>query len=198
MLLGLAITQAGGEPLDQLLSKYVLKPMHLANTASTYTSEIPQPVLHTYDTERNDTFEESTYWSTSWFTAPGAVMTTNICDLTTSAIEVGTGCLLNDEQKQYMFEFHTWPKPDNCSNCVVFSKNSTKYFTFGVIISNEWVFQLPAYAGTGVVHAYLPKCDLSVAIVTTSGQFTDMSVVHAEIIWKAIAEKLTPDNVPFL
>ena len=45
----------------------------------------------------------STYWNPSWTLARGAVMTTDIDDLITSAIAIGSGSLIS-------------PRPTSCSS----------------------------------------------------------------------------------
>src|SRR5438046_2657760 len=52
MILGEILSKIGGKPLDALLREKVLVPMGLKNTTASQTSEIPSPVLHTYDYER--------------------------------------------------------------------------------------------------------------------------------------------------
>jgi CubicO group peptidase (beta-lactamase class C family) len=198
MLLGLALARAGGQSLDKLLNKYVIKPLHLPNTAPALTTDEPGPVLHTYTHER-DVFEETTFWNPSWFSAPGSVVTTNICDVSTSAVGIGKGCLLSRRSYEKFVEFTNYTMPPDCPEgvCRVFNKDSTAYFGVGVLINHGWIFQTPKFGGTGQIHAYLPSAKLSVAIIYTNGPFTNDSIVHSTVMWTEIARQLTPGNIPF-
>src|SRR5437660_8166856 len=103
MILGEILSKIGKKPLDALLREKVLIPMGLKNTTASQTSEIPSPVLHAFDSERRSTLkippnvsftEESTFWNAQWGTPMGANETTNIDDMATTAVKVGTGALL--------------------------------------------------------------------------------------------------------
>ena len=94
VILGEALTAITGKPLDELIRERMREPLNMQGTQSRQTAKISEPVLHAYDSERG-TYEESTFWNPSWTTAKGAVMTTDICDLATSARSIGTGDLVS-------------------------------------------------------------------------------------------------------
>src|SRR3954464_10291050 len=111
MILGEILSRIGGKPLNTLLREKVLDPMGLTATAETVTSAVPDPVLHTYDSERRVAlgippgtafYEESTFWNTQWGTPIGANETTTIDDLATTAVAVGTGSLLSKSSYEAM------------------------------------------------------------------------------------------------
>ncbi|MEK6439920.1 serine hydrolase domain-containing protein [Pseudonocardia sp. T1-2H] len=52
MVLGAILARIGGKPQDVLLREKVLDPMGLRDTVQMQTSEIPEPVLHSYSSER--------------------------------------------------------------------------------------------------------------------------------------------------
>ncbi len=104
MILGHILSIIGKKPLATLLQEKVLGPMGLTNTTSSETSTIPEPVLHSYSSERKEAlhipskvnfYEEATYWNADWGTPVGANQTTNIYDMTKTAVAVGTGQLLS-------------------------------------------------------------------------------------------------------
>ena len=75
MILGVVLAKIGKAPLDQLLSKNVLKPLGLTNTSATDGSDVPSPALHSFTSERRVAlgipanipfYEEATYWNTDW------------------------------------------------------------------------------------------------------------------------------------
>src|SRR3989449_5416593 len=111
MILGEILSKIGGKPLDALLREKVLGPMGLKNTVASQTSEIPSPVLHVFDSERRTAlkipsdiafYEESTFWNPQWGTPMGANETTNIDDMITTAVKVGTGALLSKSSYEAM------------------------------------------------------------------------------------------------
>ncbi len=104
MIIGRVRSKITGIPLLEGLQKYVLGPMGVTGTRGSLTPQIPSPVLHTFTSERRGALgvppttpftEESTYWNPSWTTAPGAVETTTIADLTTTMDAVASGKLLS-------------------------------------------------------------------------------------------------------
>lgn len=94
VLLGAALEKITGTPLDVLLQQQVMGPLGLSETRNSFTPDIPTPVLHAFTSDRG-TYEESSFWNPSWTTAPGAVQTTDICDLARSAAGIGSGELLS-------------------------------------------------------------------------------------------------------
>src|SRR5207244_10276430 len=111
MILGEILTKIGGKPLDTLLREKVLVPMDLKNTVASQTSEIPSPVMHAFDSERRTAlkipagvafYEESTFWNSQWGTPIGANQTTNIDDMATTAVKLGTGALLSKSSYEAM------------------------------------------------------------------------------------------------
>ena len=107
MILGAILAKIGHAPLATLLREKVLDRMGLANTTSTVTSEIPGPVLHSFSSERRvavgipagrSFYEEATFWNAQWGTPIGANETTDINDMATTAVKVGTGALLSHVQ----------------------------------------------------------------------------------------------------
>ena len=106
VILGEVIERVTGKPLAEAMRDRIFIPLGLRGTAAPATAEITPPVLHAFTSERRAAlgiapstrfYEESTYWSPSWTTAPGAILTTDIYDVITSAVAVGTGSLLSPE-----------------------------------------------------------------------------------------------------
>ncbi len=104
VIAGLLIEKITGKPLADVMAERIFVPLGLRDTDAPATAEIRAPVLHAFSSERREAlgiapsarfYEESTYWNPSWATAPGAVQNTNIYDMATTAIAVGTGSLLS-------------------------------------------------------------------------------------------------------
>ena len=198
VLLGEALAAAAGQDLGSLLQERVITPMGLDRTASASTPALPEPALHTFTTERGP-FEETTFWNPSWQTAPGAVLTTTICDLAESAAAVGTGRLLTESSFADMTAdspVQHRPPPADCPPEVCRSFPDDIHFGLGVVVVDDWIVQTPMFAGQGTIHAYLPAEDLAVAIVAVAGLTSDPEVNHAQQMWSVIAAELFPDHAP--
>ncbi|WP_138731641.1 serine hydrolase domain-containing protein [Modestobacter excelsi] len=178
MILGEVLARIGGKPLDQLLQEKVLDPMGLTDTVASVTSDVPDPVLHTFSSERRAAlgippatafYEESTFWNTQWGTPMGANETTTIDDLATTAAQVGTGALLSEGS------YHAMTDPDllgfghsdpSCApSC--FTQVEGYNFGLGVVRSGSWILQDPLLAGISGTTAYLPSQQIAIAVAVT-------------------------------
>lgn len=196
VILGEALAVAGGRPLGELLSEQVIAPLGLAQTSPVLDPLLPDPVLHTYSSERG-VFEETTFWNPSWQTAPGSVIATDICDLVASAEAVGTGALVSAASFDQMIAPDTArldAPPADCTVCRQLTEQ--QYYGMGVMVRAGWIMQTPLFGGSSAVHAYLPSEKLAVALVAVSGATSQAGVPHATTIWTALASELTPQNVP--
>ena len=99
VILGRVLAKATGRPLADLIREGVIEPLKLTGTRSDVTARIPEPVLHSFDAERGR-YEESTFWNPSWTLAHGAIMTSTIPDLLTSAAAIGEGTLVSPESHE--------------------------------------------------------------------------------------------------
>jgi CubicO group peptidase (beta-lactamase class C family) len=157
VILGRVLEKIAGLPLADVIQQFVLQPMKLHQTTASTTPEIPQPVLHSFTSERRSPLginpgvpftEEATYWNPSWTTVEGAVETTDIADLCTSLEAVGSGSLLSPashaaQVASSLIGFgHTQP---HCPAC----RTMTSQFNYGigVINSGPWVSQTLGFAG---------------------------------------------------
>ncbi|OQR61673.1 serine hydrolase [Streptomyces maremycinicus] len=195
VLLGRALEKISGTPLEHLLRQRVLKPLDLRNTRSNDTAVIPRPVLHAYDEERG-TYEESTYFNPSWTTAPGAVLTQDICDLARSGQGIGSGELLSKRS------FRTQLNPGTvglghatatCPATVCLPMTEDFHFGVGVVVVNGWVVQNPSFFGYAAVMAYEPHKRLSIAVSTTVGEDAPAGN-NSQTITERIAKLLDPEH----
>jgi CubicO group peptidase (beta-lactamase class C family) len=69
-ILGTVLAKVGGKPVGQLMTQYIFGPMGLKHTQWSDTPQIPEPVLHTFSSERRETlgiapstpfYEDSTF-----------------------------------------------------------------------------------------------------------------------------------------
>ncbi|MEU8776811.1 serine hydrolase domain-containing protein [Streptomyces sp. NPDC048606] len=195
VLLGQALEKISGMPLAELLRQQVMGPAGLGDTRNGTTPEIEEPVLHSYDTERGP-YEESTYWNPSWTTAPGAVLTTHVCDLARSAEAVGTGELLSAAAFRTQLDPGTvglGGDTPGCSPRDCFKQLPARHFGYGVIVQNGWIQSNPSFAGYAAIQAYLPSERLALAVSTTTGPKAP-AYNTAQTIAGRIAEALAPGH----
>ena len=178
MILGHILSIIGKKPLATLLQEKVLAPMGLTNTTSSETSTIPEPVLHSYSSERKEAlhipskvnfYEEATYWNADWGTPVGANQTTNIYDMTKTAVAVGTGQLLSRSSYHAMTDPNLLGFGHTQSNCApsCFKQIPAYNFGLGVVRSGSWILQNPLVSGYSATEAYLPSQKIAIAVATT-------------------------------
>ena len=209
VILGQALEKITGQPLDVALQEQVLGPMGLRNTIAWSTPEISEPVLHAFSSERRQAlgipagarfYEESTFWNPSWTFAKGAIQTTDIVDMTTTAEAVGEGTLLSPEshQEQIAPKLLGFGTPvAGCPACHTLDEAYS--YGLGVAISGDWILQNPLFGGYGAVAGYLPPEKIAVAVATTFGEgaFDEQgNYRHKSFqdIFAAIGTHLAPDH----
>ena len=209
VILGQVLEKITGQPLDVALQEQVLGPMGLRNTIAWSTPEISEPVLHAFSSERRQAlgipagsrfYEESTFWNPSWTFAKGAIQTTDIVDMTTTAEAVGEGTLLSPEshQEQIAPKLLGFGTPvAGCPACHTLDEAYS--YGLGVAISGDWILQNPLFGGYGAVAGYLPPEKIAVAVATTFGEgaFDEQgNYRHKSFqdIFAAIGTHLAPDH----
>jgi CubicO group peptidase (beta-lactamase class C family) len=210
VLLGMALERATGESMPKLLDENVLGPLGLKNTANSFTPEIPAPVLHAFSAERRAALhippgvpfiEESTYWNPSWTITHGAIQTSNIYDLASTAAGIGSGKLLSPQSYAAMVSTDlrgkTKPLP-GCATCAAL--NDTFDYGMGIVISGDWLLQNPLFFGYAAVEAYLPTQRIAIAIAVTYDQaaFDEQGNYPnaADTAFRRLGAELAPDQAP--
>jgi CubicO group peptidase (beta-lactamase class C family) len=212
VILGLALEKATGQPMDQLMRQYIFGPMGLYNTEGFDTPEIPSPVLHAFSSERRGILgidpatsflEESTFWNPSWTITHGAIQTTDIYNMETTARAVGEGTLLSPEshQAQVAPELIGFGSPlPGCTTCGTLTRDFN--YGLGVWIKGSWIMQNPLFFGYAGVEAYLPSKKIAIAVANTfeEGSFDSQGNYQygngSERIFNAIGAYLAPDDPP--
>jgi CubicO group peptidase (beta-lactamase class C family) len=211
MILGKILSMVGKAPLDVLLKKNVLDPMGLTHTAAFTSSYIPEPVLHSYSSERrvqlgipagSPFYEEATYFNPAWGTPDGAAETTTIADMTTTAAAIGTGELLSRSSFHAMTDPNLLGfghKQDNClPSC--FTQVDGYNYGLGIVRSGSWILQNPLVGGYSATEAYLPSQKVSIAVVTTfkEGAFDCQGVEanSSDTLFRLIGVYTSPSDAP--
>lgn len=150
ILLGAALEKITGTRLDVLLQREIMGPLRLRETRNSFTPDIPTPVLHAFTDDRG-TYEESTFWNPSWTTAPGAVQTTDICDLARSAAAIGSGDLLSPSSYKELLNPGTvglGHPTTKCPATVCLANTKATHYGLGVLVLGDWIAQHPSSSAT--------------------------------------------------
>ncbi|MET9901515.1 serine hydrolase domain-containing protein [Streptomyces sp. NPDC006446] len=193
LLLIQALEKITGTRIDKFLKERVTGPLGLDNTRNNFTPDIPRPVLHAFTADRG-LYEESTFWNPSWTTAPGAVITTHVCDLARSAEGIGSGELLSHRSYRTLLNPGTVGLGHATATCpatVCLEQTEAKHFGLGVIVVNGWVLQNPSFSGYAAIQAYLPSDRLAIAVNATKTKDTPDGNM-AEVVAERIAAALAP------
>ncbi|WP_405859758.1 beta-lactamase family protein [Streptomyces sp. NBC_00090] len=193
VLLIAALEKITGVRIDTFVKERVTGPLGLRDTRNNFTPEIPRPALHAFTSDRG-LYEESTFWNPSWTTAPGAVITTHICDLAGSARAIGSGELLSPRSYRTLLDPGTVGLGGATAKCpasICLKQTEAKHFGFGVIVINGWVLQNPSFSGYAAIQAYLPSERLAIAVSATKTATTPDGNMAQEIA-KRIAADLAP------
>ncbi len=209
VILGLALQKITGEPLNVALRKMVLRPLGLRNTVASQTARIPAPVLHAYSSERRaflgipaatPFLEDSTYWNPSWTLPRGAVETTDIADMTRTAIGIGSGWLLTRKSHRAQIDPHLgFGHPQaGCERCMTLSR--LYGYGLGVVRNGSWILQNPLFGGYAAIESYLPSKRISIALAMTFKASSFDSQGAYSNYWTALYAKigkvLAPHDAP--
>lgn len=212
VILGGILEKIAGMPLNDAMREYVFRPMGLTQTNGFKTPQIPEPVLHTFSSERrNDLqispdlpfYEESTYWNPSWTTYDGAVETTDISDMSKSMEAVATGKLLSPSSHMAQIGpalVGFGHKAPDCAACN--QQTAALHYGLGVLLLGPWIGQDKSFAGSSATVGYLPAKHLTIAVAVTylpeafnsEGGYVDRSVTA----FRALANALAPGTLPDL
>ncbi|MCB1706147.1 MAG: beta-lactamase family protein [Halioglobus sp.] len=211
VILGLVLEEILGQPIADAMDERILGPLGLSNTTDPGTAAIPEPVLHAFSSERRDHlgvsagtpfYEETTFWNPSWTITHGAIQTTNIHDLNTTARAISNGVLLSPESHQLMVstDLRGFGSPiEGCPTC--FEQSVGYSYGLGIITTGNWLAQNPMFAGEAAAFGYLPSRDVAIAVaVTFSEEAFDEDgnppPNRADSLWREIGELIVPDDAP--
>jgi len=210
VILGGVLEKITGMPLAMAMRKYVFGPMRLAQTYGFDTPAIPEPVLHSYSSERREDlrvpagltlYEDSTFWDPSWTTAQGAVEVTDIADMTRSMELVGTGALLSKQSFQAQVGPNLVGFGHVDPRCPVCRPNTNAFnYGLGVVNLGPWIVQIKNFAGCGATTGYLRSERLAISVITTympdafdaKGNYPNAS----QAIFASLAQDLAPNTLP--
>lgn len=204
-ILGTVLAKVGGKPLGELMQQYIFQPMGLKHTQGSDTPQIPDPVLHTFSSERRETlgikpaipfYEDSTFWNPSWTAPEGALQTSDITDLTTSIAAIGSGKLLSAESHNAQVGPNLVGFGHKAPGCPACAENTAAgSFGMATVLQGPWITGNKLFAGSGAIVGYLPSSKIAIAVITTytpagfdsMGNVTDSGPMILKALSKAVA-----------
>jgi len=213
VILGRVLEKIAGMPLAEAMQKYIYGPMNLPQTRSFSTPQVPEPVLHSFTSERRGDlhipsstpfYEESTFWNPSWTTGEGAIQTTDITDMATTMEAVGTGKVLSKAsfaaQVGPNLVGRTHIDPNCLANACLLPNTLKANYGLGVINLGPWITQLKGFSGNNAAVGYLPAKKLAIAVTTTyePAAYDDEGICKdaSKEIFTSLANVLAPGTLP--
>ncbi|MEV6428219.1 serine hydrolase domain-containing protein [Nocardia sp. NPDC051463] len=184
-LLGVVLEKATGRALGDLLEQHVLDPLGMHHSEVVLTPQIAAPILHGYTNERH-VFEDSTFWNPTAFLHSGN-MNSTVADVALWVRALGVGKLLSDTQFKEMMA---------ASTAGLGPLTAQKYFAFGVVHFDEWLFMNPAFGGYNGVALYDTESKTTIVVYGTLGPRADANLNNAVPIGTAIGAVVVPDRPP--
>lgn len=212
VILGLALEKIAGRPVQDLMQEKVLGPLCMTHTGDPQSAAIASPVLRAFSSERRvqlgiapgePFYEESTSWDPSWTITHGAVQTTDIYDLHTSALAFGQGLLLSPQSHAAQVSTALRGKTSRVEGCPTCFEHTENYaFGLGVVASGNWVLQPPMFSGFSAAAGYHEGQRIAIAVAVTyaPGAFDDAGDYRngneAEMLFGRIGQALLPNDPP--
>lgn len=170
------------------------RPGHAYSSERRYALKIPASVPFT---------EDATYWNPSWTITHGAIETTNINDMHTSAVAIGTGRLLKPATFQQMITKDLIGKTTKVKGCLTcFPQQPAYTYGLGIVSTGNWLVQDPLFSGESGAIAYLPSQQVAIALTVTyePAAFTSPASPKnsADYLWRVIAAKLAPADAQMI
>lgn len=184
VLLGIIIQGVTHKPIRDLFASEIFKPLGLKNTVWPTDASLPTPYAHGITKQTPDEKQaDATNWNPSWgFTA--GQLTSTLGDLRVWVKSYTTGTLISPAMQKERLTWVTFPP----------NTDDRKY---GLGIGNDhgWLGHSGELPGYNCGAYYLPSNGTTVVIMVNSdipaGKANPMPA-----LFKAIAQILTPDNVP--
>ncbi|WP_327090183.1 beta-lactamase family protein [Nonomuraea sp. NBC_01738] len=183
ILLGLVVEKLGELPLDEFISRHILKPEHLDRTVFPTDAAFPAPHAHGYTNQTaSGDVEDSTDWNPSWGWAAGA-MISDLDDLRTWARVLATGALLTPETQAQRLTMQP-----------ALGTSMKMAYGLGIFNIEGWIGHNGSLPGYGSLTIYLPESQATLVVLLN----TDIAYQGQEpstVFGRAITEVVTPDHV---
>jgi len=179
VLLGQVLANVTGTPVQQLITENIVERLGLNETRYTTTPELAAPVLHAFTAERG-IFEDSTFWNPSWTSHPGG-LTSDVRDLARLIKAFGSGELVSRRS------YRAFKAPTTVG---LGPKRRDRYYGLGIHVVHPWILQRFRFGGYAGMAGYLPRQEMTLVVVTTLGEQSDLDVNPAEEIFEALRQRV--------
>src|SRR5208337_3054244 len=144
VILGRVLEKIAGMPLAEAMQKYIYGPMNLPQTRSFSTPQVPEPVLHSFTSERRGDLHIPS--STPFYVLSKASFAAQVGPNLVGRTHIDPNCLANA--------------------CLLPNTLKANY-GLGVINLGPWITQLKGFSGNNAAVGYLPAKKLAIAVTTT-------------------------------
>jgi len=184
VLLGMVIEKVTGKPVGEVFAEKLFRPLGLKNTNWPASSAIPAPFARgvteqTLDGKRADATERNPSWA---YTA-GQIIST-LDDLKVWVRSYATGSLLSREMQAERLTWVTLPP-----------NTPQRAYGLGIGTDNGWLGHTGELPGYNTAAFFLPEQD-AVIVVMVNSDIPKDKLNPAPALFKALAEVVTPGNVP--
>ncbi|ORM36461.1 serine hydrolase domain-containing protein [Williamsia sp. 1135] len=184
-LLGLVLEKASGKPLGDLLKERIFTPLGMNASTVMLTPQMSEPILHGYTNERG-MFEDSAFWNPTAFLNSGNTNST-VSDIARWVRALATGEVLSDNAFKEMMA----PSTAGIGPLTV-----EKFFAFGTVHLDSWLFMNPSFGGYNGVVLYEKTSKTTIIVYATLGPTANANTNNAVPIGTEIGKLLLPDNPP--
>jgi D-alanyl-D-alanine carboxypeptidase len=184
-LLGVVLERAAGKPLGDLLKERIFTPLEMDASAVMLTPQMTEPILHGYTNERG-LFEDSAFWNPTAFLNSGNTNST-VSDIARWIRALATGEVLSDNAFQEMMA---------PSTAGLGPLTTEKFFAFGTVHLDSWLFMNPSFGGYNGVALYEKESKTTIIVYATLGPTANAETNNAVPIGTAIGASLLPGNPP--
>ncbi len=184
-LLGLVLEKATGKPLGDLLRDRIFTPLGMTASTVMLTPQMTAPILHGYTNERG-MFEDSAFWNPTAFLNSGNTNST-VSDIARWVRGLATGEVLSDNAFKEMMA---------PSTAGIGPLTAEKFFAFGTVHLDSWLFMNPSFGGYNGVVLYEKTSKTTIIVYATLGPTANANTNNAVPIGTEIGKLLLPDNPP--
>lgn len=175
-LLALVVEEVSGQSLAEFVTENILEPLEMDHTSYPTTEEFPDPHAQGY-TAAGGVASIATDWNPSWGWGAGN-MISNLDDMRTWALELGTGSLLTPATQQERIDSNVKMSDDAA-------------YGLGIFNVNGWLGHSGSIFGYQTVVLHLPEQETSLVFFTN----TDDPHEASTTLGRAITEVISPDHV---
>ncbi|KAI9026343.1 beta-lactamase/transpeptidase-like protein [Hyaloraphidium curvatum] len=178
VILGLCIESATGQKVQDLITARWLRPLNMTSSYMPWNPSIPDPVLHSYTSERG-VYEEATFWNPQWISFPGHL----ICqqdDVRTWMEALNGGRVLSPASLKTLLSYPGFG----------FGPNPQKYYGMGTGVWSNWTFTNPSLQGLRGAVGRHEQGDATVVIFNTVSPASDQEAHQATPAFVKVAEAL--------